>query len=83
MRFLFTANKRLWDKLSFLQRTHRSDRTVTKKEIIIDAVQMLHQINLLLENGFKFAIIDPKGKKHYINKKKEDKNEGGQNTSEN
>lgn len=69
MRFYFTADKILLSQLYSLQCAQQED-DVKKSEIVVEAVQMLYQINLLLESGYKLALIDPKGKKTYIKKNK-------------
>lgn len=69
MRFIFTADKDVLEQLSSLQVGHKADgEVVSKAEVLLDAVQMLYQIDTLLSNGYKLAIIDPKGKKHYLRK---------------
>ncbi len=81
MRFNFSADKEFWDQVSFLQKNHRVDKTISGKEVVLEAIQMLFQINVLLENGYKISIVDPKGKKHLLGKNKD--NENGQNKTEN
>jgi len=85
MRFVLTADKELYDQLVKLKETHAQNGTeLTLTEIVEEAVFFLHQINELMANGYKLAIIDPKGKKHYISskKKKDKKNDDEPRTDE-
>jgi hypothetical protein len=71
MRFVFTADKILLKQLSELQDTQQVEGEETSKsELVIDAVQMLYQIDTLLAEGYQFAIIDPKGNKHFLKRGK-------------
>ena len=76
MRFYFTADKILLDQLNSLQITQLDNGAeVSKAEVMLDAVQMLFQIDTLLAEGYKFAIIDPKGNKHFLRRGKEEDDE--------
>ena len=76
MRFVFTADKILLDQLNSLQISQEViGEGVSKAEVMVDAVQMLYQIDTLIREGYKFAIISPEGKKYYLRKIKE-KEEG-------
>ena len=76
MRFKFTADKILLDQLVALQETqHDEGEKVSKSDVVVDAVQMLFQIDTLLAEGYKFAIIDPKGKQHILRRGKEEDDE--------
>lgn len=73
MRFKFTADRILLDQLEALQEIQHSDgEVVSKSDVVVNAVQMLFQIDTLLAEGYKFAIIDPKGKQHILRKGRED-----------
>jgi len=76
VRFILTADKILLDQLNALQLTQASDgEALSKSEVVINAVQMLYQIDTLIAEGFQFAIIDGKGNKHFLRKGKEEEEE--------
>lgn len=74
MRFVMVADKEFYDQLKKLKDTHEENgNKMTLNEVVEEAVFFLHQINELMSNGYKIAIVDPKGKKHYITKHKKGK----------
>lgn len=77
-----TADKDFYDTLLKLQKSHKDNgnEEFTLAEVVEESVFFLNQINTLLTNGYKIAIVDPKGKKHTISKKRrKDKDEPGTN----
>jgi len=73
MRFVFTADKILLEQLGSLQMSQDiTGEGLSKAEVMVDAVQMLYQIDTLIREGYKFAIIGPDGKKYYLRKMKEE-----------
>lgn len=73
MRFKFTADRILLDQLQALQEVqHNEGEAVSKSDVVVDAVQMLFQIDTLLGEGYQFAIIDPDGKQHILRRGKQE-----------
>lgn len=81
MRFTFTANSKFLQDLNTLQATQLDEmgRVYSKKEIIIQAVDMLISIDELIEEGYSFCIVDPEGESHFLRRSKDD---GQQDVSE-
>lgn len=77
MRFTFTADKELYNQLIKIQDSHKENgRDISLKDVVEEAVFFLHQINELLNSGYKLSLVDPKGKKHLISRRKKQDDTG-------
>jgi hypothetical protein len=71
MQFKFSGDKKLLEQIAYLQKNCSVDgKTLTKKEVIIDSIQMFYQMNALMDQGYKLHLVDKNGKKHSISKRK-------------
>lgn len=75
MRFKFTGDKKLLNQIKYLKKYVSPGQKITMSEVVIDSIQLFYQLNVLMDQGYKIAIIDKNGKKHFIRKKRGKKDE--------
>jgi len=67
MRLTFSTDKDTLDVIKHLQEFCGEE---SRAVVVKDSIHFLYQIEVLLESGFKFAIIDEDNNHHYITKKR-------------
>ena len=74
MRFSFTAGPKFLRDLNALQSTQLDEmgKVFSKKEVIIQAIDMLVSIDELIAEGYAFCIVDPDGEQHFLRRSKDD-----------
>jgi hypothetical protein len=55
----------------------------SKATIVIEAINFMHQMDILMTAGYKLAIVDPEGNQHFISKKSPSPNQGEEEDDDN
>jgi len=59
MRYSFSGPKSFRDKLVALQKNY--DEDISKRQLVFDCVHFMWRLDSLMQEGYKFVIVDPDG----------------------